>query len=292
LVAALQAQNRYLRRISACSVIVASLLVALSITGWSREQVPDVIQAKRFEVVNSFGKACAVLGQGEGVGSLSLRDYNGVRRFEAGSALNGGFVLDGYDHLGNRCFAVGNTLNPLRQGTFLEFVGTEGLLQLGSSINGNYLNFFDRESKPVISLNTGKLSTSPVLGIWTPNGNLALGTLPASGLGLSLYGNEGAKEPLLTLLTQVGINPKIEMRESDAGGVLSGWWMRNGSSWMTFSNKDATGAQEALSINETLSKITWTQFKEGGKAATWPPDSAQRTVQASVESQAQLVEKN
>jgi len=99
----LRTQVRTLKRIVygfGC-LLVAGVVVSAT----SLQTVPDVIQAKRFDVVNNEGKRVAVLGADKDGGRLSI--LNNDRKSVAGLLVNAdGGVLEIYNSGGKRVAAL------------------------------------------------------------------------------------------------------------------------------------------------------------------------------------------
>jgi hypothetical protein len=71
-----------------CALAAFSLIGLAAALGLGPGQVPDVLRAKRFEVVNADGKALATLTQGPDGGRLVVQSPSGTILFELGQSAN------------------------------------------------------------------------------------------------------------------------------------------------------------------------------------------------------------
>jgi hypothetical protein len=79
--AALTKQSRTFRRVSYGFVLL--IIAGCGVATTSMQSVPDVIQAKRFEVINDQGQVMVGLSQDSDGGLLSLLNKNGEVTFAA-----------------------------------------------------------------------------------------------------------------------------------------------------------------------------------------------------------------
>ena len=105
-IAALEAQNRRLRQLVRLSGGIL-LLAALAVAGW-KKGIDDVVQAKKFQVVNDQGKVVGVFGLNEKGGSkLTIDNHLDVKVLEAGETLDQASSILLYDRRGIPRFGVG-----------------------------------------------------------------------------------------------------------------------------------------------------------------------------------------
>jgi hypothetical protein len=105
-IAALEAQNQRLSQLVRLSGVGVFLLAALAVAGWN-QGVPDVIRARKFEVVNDSGRVAATLSMSVHQGSiLKLFGSDGFAVAELGSDndQNGGIRI--WDRFHNERFAL------------------------------------------------------------------------------------------------------------------------------------------------------------------------------------------
>jgi hypothetical protein len=89
----LERANLRLRSAAVGAAFAAGAAVFMGLS--PRSEPPDLIRAKRFEVVNERGEVVATVGASDGAGSLAILDGQGHRLFAAGGSKDRHGGLDG-----------------------------------------------------------------------------------------------------------------------------------------------------------------------------------------------------
>ena len=133
----LERQNRRLKVVVALCVMIAGsvLLMGQRAPQATQPAVPDVVRAKRIEVVNAAGTAVVTLMGWEHGGWIETRDNGGRRLFDVSATDDGCGLLSTYNSQGQDTVALGGVKSG--SGLFMIHDGKGGkLLGIGAGEDG------------------------------------------------------------------------------------------------------------------------------------------------------------
>ena len=199
-------------------VVVGGLMAATGV-----RSVPDVIQAKKFEVVNDEGKSVVVLRSIQGHGLIASNDKNGVLTFVVVNAVGKGGVFEGsmqtLNSKGQKLVELGATTGG---NGFVKTQNGKGqtLVELSATTDG----------EGVVTTQNGKGQTLVKLAA-TVDGEGAIQTQNGKGqalvkLGVSASGNgsvttENGKGQTLVRLGSTPMGGKVLVNNAIGKGVAA-----------------------------------------------------------------------
>ena len=209
----LETQVRTLKRmlVGVFGVVVVGVLLAAT----TLQTVPDVIRAKKFEVVNDEGKVLAGLGQGTYGSFLTLRN-----RSEEVFALlytdGDGSVLSIYNKDGKRGAAILANAN----GGVVNVANKEGksVAVVAANADGGVLSIDNTEGKPVVEISANAIGMGRLIVRNTDGKPVAALFAGSDGMGrLSVRNKDGNPVALLS----ANADGDGEMKTTDGKGTMT-----------------------------------------------------------------------
>lgn len=224
----LERQNKRLNW-GLCATVLTGLSLLLMGQN-SSQDVPDVIRAKRFEVVDDQGKALVILAAGEGAGLILTFDEKGNGLVAIGAPEGGGAVAT-FDGKGNQkenqLVAIGATSDGTAQIATYDGKGNK-LVMISAGMGRGTIATLDKERRPM----TWLTSTESGRGwIGTFDDQISVEDRKGNSL-VSLSGMEGSPGTVTTYdgkgskLVALGASKDGEGRVvtyDRAGGVRAVW---------------------------------------------------------------------
>jgi hypothetical protein len=151
----LERQNRWLMRTLVIVAAAAAFLVAIAAA--AKPDIPDVVTAKSFQIVDNDGKIRGELGfTDDGAQGLVLRDPDGKERALIAVSPDGFAAMRLFGATGDKSFA-GITVSPHGSGLGLAYLDADGNYRVGLDIQGESpdqtpsLKLFDKDGKELFS---------------------------------------------------------------------------------------------------------------------------------------------